>query len=168
MSNQRGFAYLALLLMVAALGIGLASIGPIWASVQQRDKEKELLHIGEQFRKAIASYYESSPGVKQYPPRLEDLLLDPRLPGKRRHLRKIYRDPMTNSIQWGTVDAPTGGIMGVYSRSLETPLKQQGFQAHRGYLAGKAHYMEWVFGYAPTQGNARQAQLTEPIVSKPH
>lgn len=160
MVRARGFAYLGVLLVVAALGAGVAAVGPLWATAQQRDKERELLHVGEQFRRAIASYYESSPGTKQYPRQLEDLLLDPRLPGTRRHLRKIYRDPMTNTLQWGTVAAPGGGIMGVYSLSKDPPLKQAGFPAYLVFLEGKKSYTDWVFAYESTQVNSVNRQAT--------
>ena len=64
---QRGFTYLGLLMFVIISGIALSSTGQVWHAEAQREKERELLFIGEQFRKAIGSYYESTPGgVKTY------------------------------------------------------------------------------------------------------
>src|SRR3989338_7688399 len=113
--GQRGFAFVALLIVVAAMGAALAASGTIWHQVQQRAKERELLFVGMQYRRAIQQYYEKSPGIKAYPRALATLLRDERLPGTQRHLRRPYRDPLTNSDQWELVLAPDGGIMGLYS-----------------------------------------------------
>lgn len=156
MRDQHGVAYLALLLMVAMLGAAVAAVGPIWSAAQQRDKERYLLHVGEQFRRAIAQYYESSPGEKQYPQRFDDLLLDPRYAGIRRYLRQVYRDPMTNSTQWGTIAAPQGGIMGVYSLSTATPMKQDGFPEKQQGFVGKSSYAHWHFAYIPRANQRTQ------------
>src|SRR5687767_15501109 len=55
--RQAGFTYLAALFMAAALGAGLVAVGETWSHARQREKEAELLWIGEQFRQAIALYY---------------------------------------------------------------------------------------------------------------
>ena len=65
---QLGFTFIGILMVIAISGIGLAGIGIVWHQDTQRENEKELLFIGEQYHQAIVSYYESSPsGVKQYP-----------------------------------------------------------------------------------------------------
>ena len=88
--TQRGFTYLGMMFLILAIGIGLAKAGTVWQTEVQREKEKELLFIGEQYAMAIASYYESTPsGLKQYPASLKDLLQDNRFPAVRRHLRKL-------------------------------------------------------------------------------
>ena len=115
-----GIAYLALLIVIAAMGAALAATGSLWRQVQQREKERELLFIGLQFRRAIQHYYEKSPGEKKYPLTLEALLLDERTPAIRRHLRRPYRDPLTHAREWGLVLAPQGGII---LNSSVTPLR---------------------------------------------
>src|SRR5687768_14354021 len=65
--KQTGFSYISLLLMVAISGIGLAMIGQVWHTEAQREKEKELLFIGEEFSMALASYAKASVGSSQYP-----------------------------------------------------------------------------------------------------
>ncbi|MGH8632418.1 MAG: type II secretion system protein, partial [Burkholderiales bacterium] len=71
--RARGFTYIALLLFVAIMGVGLAGTGVLFHQQAQREKEKELLFTGGQYRKAIMLYYESTPGSqKMYPRRLED------------------------------------------------------------------------------------------------
>lgn len=154
--REAGVAYLALLLVVAIMGAGLAAVSGIWQTAQQREKERELLYIGNQFRRAIMQYYEGSPGEKKYPPRLEDLLGDPRYLGERRYLRQLYRDPMTRKTQWGLVPAPAGGIMGVYSLSAEATIKRENFPPSLKHLSGKATYSEWTFYYEPPQQEVQQ------------
>lgn len=154
---QRGFTYLALLLAVAVLGIGLAAVGELWSSVVQREKEAELLFAGGEFRRAIRSYYATSPGAQRYPQRLEELLEDKRFPFVRRHLRRLYRDPMTGKREWGLVQAPEGGIMGVHSLSQASALKTANFAAADRDLEGKARYAEWQFVYRPAPPAQRPA-----------
>ncbi len=149
-SKSAGFTYMALLFAIAVMGVALAATGIFWHQASQREKEQELLFIGNQFRQAIGFYYERSPGgVKRYPQRLEDLLADPRGIGAQRYLRKIYRDPMTKEAKWGTVQSPEGGIMGVYSLSQETPVKTGNFRLIDSAFEGKGKYEEWRFIYSP-------------------
>lgn len=146
--NQAGFTYLAILFIVAIMGMALAAAGSVWHVAQQREKERELLYIGNQYRQAIALYYERSPGgAKQFPKKLEYLLQDNRMVTTQRYLRKIYRDPMTNSKNWGLVEGPNNTIMGVYSTSNAIPIKQANFDKADREFAGKMRYSDWVFIY---------------------
>ena len=143
--RSRGYTYVAVLIWVALAGLGLAVTGDLWRTTAQREREAELLFIGEEFRRAIASYYEASPGVQRFPPTLAALLRDERHPTVRRHLRKIYVDPMTGQAEWGLVKRPEGGIVGVHSLSAARPLRVGNFSGHREAFAGKQKYSEWVF-----------------------
>src|SRR5690242_805572 len=78
--QESGFTYIWLMFTVAAMGLTLAAAGQFWRTEAQREKEKELIFAGDQLRRAIGSYYESSPGAKRFPPSLEKLLLDDRFP----------------------------------------------------------------------------------------
>lgn len=143
---------MAALFLVAILGAMLAATGMIWSTAQQRDRERELLLVGEQFRRAIAQYYEKSPGsLKRYPGSLNDLLIDERHLSTQRYLRRMFIDPMTSSNKWGLVPAPEGGIMGVHSLSEERPLKSANFSEADRELSGKTKYSEWQFVYRPVQ-----------------
>ncbi len=104
---ENGFVYLWALFAVVLAGIVMAGTGQVWQAKSQREKEAELLYIGEEFRKAIMSYYNT--GTKQYPESLEDLLQDKRTPAIKRHLRKIYKDPVMNTTEWGIVAEPPPG-----------------------------------------------------------
>lgn len=149
---EQGFTYLGVLLLVALMGFGLAAFAELHSHATQRHKEEELLFIGSQFRDAIASYYNKSPGAKVYPKKLEDLVEDRRFPMPQHHLRRIYRDPMTESIDWGLVEAPGGaGIMGVYSRSEEAPIKTGNFNTAEAAFEDAQNYTKWAFIYRPAE-----------------
>jgi hypothetical protein len=145
---QYGFTYLWVLLLVAVLGVGLTVAVEIDSTAAQRDRERELLFIGRQFRTAIGRYYETllTDGKGEYPESLDDMLRDNRVPGIRRHLRKVYVDPMTGRSEWGLVRVG-GRIVGVHSLSEKKPIKQGMFEAEDMDFRGKQKYSEWVFTY---------------------
>ncbi|WP_211091373.1 type II secretion system protein [Pseudothauera rhizosphaerae] len=148
--GERGSVYLGLIFLVAILGTGLAAVGPLVQVSMQREREADLLSIGDEFRRAILTYYESSPGGnKRYPRTLEDLLEDRRHPVMRRHLRRIHRDPWSGEPRWGLVEAEDGGFKGVYSLAELTPLKHAGFPSRYEAFAQASRYSDWRFEYAP-------------------
>lgn len=147
-ARQGGFTYVMLLFALALFGIGLAKIGEAWSRVQQRDKEQELLDIGNAFVKAIGDYYEHSPGsARRYPADVVSLVEDRRFVGIARHLRKLYRDPMTGQATWGLIAAPDGGIMGVFSLSPRLTLRQQPVALPSGTVVTGKQYSDWKFIY---------------------
>jgi type II secretory pathway pseudopilin PulG len=147
--KQCGFTYIGVLMLVAIAGIGLAGVGIVWHQDAQREREKELLFIGEEYRKAIGSYYENSLGeAKQYPATLEDLIADKRFPTIKRHLRKLYSDPMGFGKSWELV-LQQGQIIGVYSASKQTPIKKIGFQPPYETFGEAVEYSDWKFLYTP-------------------
>lgn len=143
--RQRGFGYLLALFALATIGLLLAGAGQVWQVAAQREKEADLLFAGEQFGAAIASYYRAGPdAVKQYPPALDDLLEDRRFSQPKRHLRRLYRDPMTGSHAWGQVRVG-GRVIAVHSLGKGTPLKTV-FELRHAAFAGATRYDQWVFG----------------------
>jgi type II secretory pathway pseudopilin PulG len=158
--SQLGFTLLALLFLIAVLGAQLALLGTLWSTAVKREKEAELLFVGDQFRLAIQSFYLRSPGQKRYPRSLEELLHDPRFPQTVRHLRRIYRDPVTGKAEWGLVQSPDGGVMGVHSLSPDKPMKTGNFPLAYEDFTGKQSYQEWVFLYGET--GATQATAGPP------
>ncbi len=151
-ARQRGIAYLGVLLLVAALGLTATEAARVWKTVQQRDREAQLLFVGDQIRQAIASYYNAAQGSR-FPTTLDELADDRRGPRPLRHLRRAYADPL-GGAEWGVVAAPDGGVMGVYSQTAGRPLKRRGFPEDYAAFDDKAAYSEWVFVYLPsTNGN---------------
>lgn len=143
---QRGFTYLLVVAAIAVLGIGLAAIGPSWADEATRDREKMLLRIGDLYAQAIASYVRAAPGSsRRYPPSLESLLMDDRYIGTRRHLRKLYLDPLDPRRPWGIVRAPDGGVMGVYSIDERRPYRRERWRSLFVELPPAETYQEWKF-----------------------
>jgi len=140
---------MTVLFLVAFMGVALALVGEVWNTSAAREKEAELLFVGNQYRRAIGLYYVNSPGVPQYPRQLADLLKDSRTPALRRYLRKLYPDPITGSNEWGLVKSPDGGIVGVYSLSEAKTLKTAKFRVRDSVLEGKSNYTEWQFLYVP-------------------
>lgn len=142
-----GFVYIALLIGLAMIGIGLGATAQVWTQTRQREKEQELLFVGNQIRQAITRFYMQSPAAaRRFPMSLDELLSDVRTPDHaQRYLRKIYIDPMTNSTNWGEVRLPGGQLVGVYSQSLEAPLKVAGFAMRDKTLVDKTSYSDWVF-----------------------
>jgi type II secretory pathway pseudopilin PulG len=167
MDRQHGFTYLAVLFMIALMGVMLASVATIWHTARQREKERELLFVGNQFRLAIGGYYEKTPGaLKKYPSSLDELLKDGRFVTMQRHLRRVYRDPMTGNSEWGIVKSPQGGIMGIHSLSQDTPLKTGNFRAIDKGFEGKQKYSEWVFYYTPKPPGQASIKQPQPATSQ--
>ena len=149
-----GFTYLTVLFMVALLSIGLALVGEVWHTSTRRDREAELLFVGNQYRKAIERYYLTGP-QRQYPRTLEDLVKDPRRPTIERYLRKVYLDPITGK-DFALIRAPDGGIVGVQSESEEAPLKIATFKARDSGFDNAARYKDWRFIHtAPVKPGAK-------------
>jgi hypothetical protein len=95
-----GFSLIALLIVIAILGMTSAASLQIGALLQRRGAEDELL---------------------------QDLLKDPRYPNPRRHLRKHYADPISGTDEWGAIESPgASGITGIYSRAEGQPTKRPG------------------------------------------
>ncbi len=137
---------------IFVLGIALAAAGEVWHLAVKREKEQELLFVGNQFRQAIKGYYEHTPPQAQrYPARLEDLLKDPRYPLVQRYLRKIYADPVQGGAEWGLVKGAGGEIMGVHSLSKDEPVKKGNFSSADRSFENKMTYSDWVFMYIPGQ-----------------
>jgi type II secretory pathway pseudopilin PulG len=162
--GEHGFTYIGLLIAVALISVGMAAIGELTSTAIKRDREQELLFAGDQIARAIESYLAATPGgARQSPRALEDLVADRRTLTTRRHLRQVYRDPMTNSKEWGIVAAPDGGIAGVYSRSTAAPLKVAGFTKDYTSFAGAKSYAAWRFVAKAAQTPAKPAPGTPPV-----
>ena len=160
-----GFTYLAILFVVALMGLGLALVGEVWHTAAVREREATLLWVGEQYRKAIERYYLAGP--RQYPRALSDLLRDLRRPGVERYLRRLYADPVTNSSEWGIVRSFDDGIMGVYSRSEAKPLKEANFAPRQAGFEGAQKYSDWKFVFVPAAAPTAPGSSKSPARVNP-
>lgn len=150
-SRCAGLTYLGLILMVAVIAIASVATLQLGAIAQRRAAEEELLAIGAEFREALISYANATPpGQPRSPPGLQALLKDPRFPTVRRHLRKLYVDPLTGADEWGAIPAVPGpGIMGVYSTASGKPVKVGNFDQQFQGFEGKTSYRDWQFVAPP-------------------
>jgi type II secretory pathway pseudopilin PulG len=149
--SEAGFNYIGLMIVVAVTGVALLAVGEVWQVALKREREQELLFVGNQFRNALTLYYQSSaPQGKRFPMHLDDLLRDPRTPALRRYLRKMYVDPITGKAEWGLIKGTGGEIYGVHSLSDDEPIKNTGFEKSNRNFEGKTRYSEWIFIYSPT------------------
>ncbi len=148
---QAGFTYLFVLLLIGLIGLGLAAAGSVWRTESQREREAELLFVGEQYREAIRQFYQLDPDAPRLPQTFEELLEDTRRPQPVRHLRRKWRDPFGGEML--PVRTPDGGgIQGVHSSSSLRPLKQAGFPPGMESFEHAAHLSDWQFVYVPPAG----------------
>jgi type II secretory pathway pseudopilin PulG len=145
--HQGGFTYLGLIVLVTVIGLVGAATLKIDSLMRRAAAEEELLDIGAAFSNALDSYAAATPqGQPLHPPSLNELLKDSRTPGVRRHLRKIFVDPVTGSAEWGIVyQAGQVGVVAVYSLSKAPPLKIGNFAARFVGFENKQHLSDWKF-----------------------
>jgi hypothetical protein len=148
--QQRGFAYVWTLLLVAFFAASSLLAVRMESSLTTRSREADLIWIGLQFRKALREYYmDNQDKPDRYPRTLEELT-DPRgqlVP--KRYLRRIYIDPMTGNTDWGVVRSPGGGILGVYSKAAGEPRKKHGLPKELESFEKATSYREWLFAFDP-------------------
>jgi type II secretory pathway pseudopilin PulG len=158
-----GFTYMGLLVVIFIMGAALAGTGIVFHQQALREKEKQLLFVGDQYRRAIGLYYAQTPGgAKKYPRSITDLLGDNRYVVPRRYLRRAYLDPVTNSADWGLVTAGDGGISGVFSPSEKTPIKSANFATKYESFQSAAQYADWKFVYIPASlGTVKENQQAQ-------
>ncbi|MDR0181449.1 hypothetical protein [Lysobacter arvi] len=133
--------------LIAVLAISALALGSLQHYERVRSNEAELLRIGNEFRRAIVHYRDAAM-PRAYPRTLQDLLLDGRMGRMRRHLRKVYVDPMTGKPEWGLV-VEQGVIVGVHSLSERAPLKVAGFDPEDADFDNARRYADWVFRASP-------------------
>ena len=114
MAGERGVTILEILIAVTILGILAAAITPLARMTVQRNKEMELRRELRIMREAIDEYKAlSDQGLivsedvesMGFPPDLETLVEGVELSDgsltKRKFLRRIPKDPMTGTLEWG-------------------------------------------------------------------
>jgi type II secretory pathway pseudopilin PulG len=147
MPRAGGFTYLSLIILIALIGLAAAAGLRTGAMIARAAAEQELLEIGAEFSAALASYAGASPaGQPREPPSIRELLKDSRFPNPRRHLRKLYADPLTGRTEWGGVYlSGSTGLIGIHSLSPARPIKIGNFDARFPNFDGKEHLSEWIF-----------------------
>lgn len=144
--RQSGLVLLAVLVFILVTTLAASTLVVMVKTQSQRDREEQLLFVGDQFRKAIASYYNTIPsgGTRALPQSLEMLVSDERFPKPMHHLRRLYPDPITGRPDWHLIREP-GGIIGISSRSPQSTIKKHGFAKGYENLEGRELYSDWGF-----------------------
>ena len=142
--NERGVTYLFLMFAIVLIGLSTTVAAKQWKAMVQRELEADLLSKGIEIQSALALYSATMKAgrvtpAEIYPQSLAELT---RLP--KPFLRKAYADPMSHG-NWEYVRSPTGGIMGVRSKSRGTPFKKHDFPQVVRHLEGRASYHDWIF-----------------------
>jgi general secretion pathway protein G len=139
--SQRGMTLVELIAAFTILALLSAMSVPLTAYKVRRDKERDLRYALKEIRRAIDLYKDAATagafqvkvGTEGYPESLEMLVEGITASGrtdgaKIKFLRRIPKDPMTNSFEWGMrsmKDDPKslswGGdnVFDVYSKSYE-------------------------------------------------
>ncbi len=142
--NERGVTYLMLMFFIILIGIAATAAAKQWKTTVQREREIDLLAKGIEIQNALALYSAAKkagrvmPG-EVYPQTLADLT---RLP--KPFLRKVYLDPIEHG-EWEYLRAPTGGIMGVRSKSRAKPFRERNFPLAVRHFEGRPTYRDWIF-----------------------
>jgi type II secretory pathway pseudopilin PulG len=148
-TRQRGFLLVSLMVALLVMGLAFTLASEPWAHSLQRERELELIQVGHAYEQAIESYYHATPGpIKLLPMKLDDLVTDNRFATPRRHLRKMYRDPLDPTLEWGLLRAGQR-IQGIYSLAPGQPIRQAGFTGRHSHLNGATLYADWRFYYQP-------------------
>lgn len=168
--KQQGYLLLAFLITIAITGIFALATCEVWSTLAEREKEEELLYVGDQYAQAIQRYYYATPGAaRELPNSLEALVKDDRFPVPRRHLRQMYEDPVQPGTPWGVMLVGTQ-IIGVYSTSEQVPLKKAGFvRKYEGFSMGTA-IKDWKFVFRapamPWNGSLMPQTENAPVVDQ--
>ena len=138
--------------MLVLIGVGALGAAEVWATALKREREAELLFIGEQYRRAIAEYWKVSPGRRAFPPSVDSLLTDERFPNPVHHLRRVYRDPMTDTGEFEVVKQ-ANGVVGIHSTSQDVPIKKAQFPKAYKQFEQAENYAQWQFVFVPAGAN---------------
>lgn len=93
---EDGYVLIAVIFLAVILLISLAIAAPKIAMSIQRDKEVELVHRGQQYKRALQLYYRQ---FQTYPTSIDQLVETNQV----RYLRKRYTDPLTGKDDWKPV-----------------------------------------------------------------
>ena len=96
----RGYTLIALMIGVTVMTILIASVLPLASAEAQRDREEELIFRGRQYAEGIRVFRRR---FGRYPNTLKELFET-----KPRCIRKLWKDPMLNSMDWGLVSLTSG------------------------------------------------------------
>jgi hypothetical protein len=142
--NQEGVTYVMVMFAVVLISLSMIVAAKQWKMMVQRELEADLLMKGIEIQSALAFYSATMkagrvvPG-EIYPNSLADLTRQPKP-----FLRKVYPDPVGHG-EWELLRAPTGGVMGVRSKSKARPIRTVNFPPVVRHFEGRTSYRDWIF-----------------------
>ena len=98
--GSRGYTLVALIVGMTVMSILIAAVLPLASTEAQRDKEAELIFRGIQYAEGIRTFRKR---YGRYPNTLKEMY-----EVRPRTLRKLWKDPMTNSNNWGLITLTSG------------------------------------------------------------
>ena len=113
--GEDGYLLLAVLVMVFLVLLALSVAAPKVAKQIQRDKEREAVERGLQYRRAIQLYYKK---FGAYPTDIKQL----ENTNEMRFLRKRYKDPITDKDDWRLIHVGEAKVppLGFFGQPLQT------------------------------------------------
>ena len=122
--SEAGYNLVMLMVIITVLNIAIAAALPVWSTMMKREREEELIFRGLQYAEAIRLFQQR---FGRLPVRLEELIeVEPRC------IRQLWKDPMTDSLDWGLVvatprrgRATPGQPAGVPGQDLAPPQGEQ-------------------------------------------
>ena len=156
--QETGFSYLIVMIVITLMGLAMTVATRQWKTMVQRELEADLLAKGIEIQTALALYSARAKAGRVvlgevYPQTLTELTRPPKP-----FLRKVYLDPVGRG-EWELLRAPTGGIMGVRSKSRRKPIKQGNFPLAVRHFEGKPTHYDWVFQYP----NPSMVTMARPV-----
>jgi type II secretory pathway pseudopilin PulG len=98
--RERGYTLVILLVGMTVMSVLIAAVLPLASAEVQRSKEDELIFRGLQYAEGIRNFRRR---YGRYPTSLKEMYnVRPRT------LRKLWKDPITDSNDWGLVTQTTG------------------------------------------------------------
>jgi type II secretory pathway pseudopilin PulG len=93
--SEAGYNMVMLIMAITVVSIMVAAVLPLMSTEIRREKEEELIFRGFQYAEGIRAFHLK---FGRYPNKLEELL-----EVKPRHLRQLWKDPMTKDGKWGLI-----------------------------------------------------------------
>ncbi len=98
--KSRGFTLVFLLIGMTVMSVLIAAVLPLASAEAQRSKEDELIFRGLQYAEGIRNFRRR---YGRYPSSLKEMY-----DVRPRTIRKLWKDPITNSNDWGLISLTTG------------------------------------------------------------
>lgn len=98
--RERGYTLVILLVGMTVMSVLIAAVLPLASAEVQRSKEDELIFRGLQYAEGIRNFRRR---YGRYPTSLKEMY-----DVRPRTLRKLWKDPITDSNDWGLITQTTG------------------------------------------------------------